>query len=794
MKKAFTLIELLAVITLLGLIALITFPSVNKSIKNSKEQSLQRTIENIETAARNYGSQYNLGYNVNYTVLELSKIKDAGFLENKAIINPVTNEELSGCVIYRWKEQDKQYEYKYIEPCSIEETVPTMTIAYDNEAINSNGWTNKNMLVNFYGNGDKYLYCVGGTECTPVIEENKPNGSKIITDEGVNVVCAKAVNDLGESDVVCTEPIKLDKTAPTIGNITFTGTMGKNSWYTTDVNINIEDGSDSLSGHASTVSSVSSVTSNTKGTMVYLVTTDLAGNSAVNAYNIKVDKDRPTIVAKDGDVEILEGTSNSSSNYFNVSYGISGGSISCNPSNTSSLDSGNQLIICSAIGGNGLSTEASKSIYVKSTSLIGLLYSQYDSGIPGTTGLKQDSNNSNLYYYSGSNSEVKYNYLWYGGHQWRVLEFDMENNTLTLITQQPLTAIQPASAVWENEEAYNNSYIKTWLNDYFLNSLDSSIQKNILDSTFNVGIDTDVDEITTTQKVGLLDGDQYKRAGEANSFLDIKNYFWLGNRINSSYVRRVNNFGYLGDDSPSDANGVRAVIKISDITITGGDGTLSDSYRTSKKATTTNDIQVGEYISVPTSGAYCGDDNLCTFRVVSKDNDSIKVVLNGLLPNTSIYGNTPTITINHDIYTSLNEFVISISDIYRCTGNKTFYIGDYPSGANYKDVQDEPLEASVGLPTVGEMFSGNDIDLSKSSTKKFVDVNTIENPTVSIYYWTMNRNSSSDVLHVRDGGFFGGSSPSITGGVRAVIYLKSGTSAITFTGGEGTPNSPYTLQ
>ena len=116
MKKAFTLIELLAVITLLGLIALITFPSVNKSIKNSKEQSLQRTIENIETAARNYGSQYNLGYNVNYTVLELSKIKDAGFLENKAIINPVTNEELSGCVIYRWKEQDKQYEYKYIEP------------------------------------------------------------------------------------------------------------------------------------------------------------------------------------------------------------------------------------------------------------------------------------------------------------------------------------------------------------------------------------------------------------------------------------------------------------------------------------------------------------------------------------------------------------------------------------------------------------------------------------------------------------------------------------------------------
>ena len=110
MKKAFTLIELLAVIALLAIIALITFPSVDKSIKKSKEQSLERTIENIETAARNYGSQYNLGYNVNYDILDLSKIIDAGFLENKSIINPVTNEELSGCVIYRWSEQYKQYE------------------------------------------------------------------------------------------------------------------------------------------------------------------------------------------------------------------------------------------------------------------------------------------------------------------------------------------------------------------------------------------------------------------------------------------------------------------------------------------------------------------------------------------------------------------------------------------------------------------------------------------------------------------------------------------------------------
>ena len=116
------------------------------------------------------------------------------------------------------------------------------------------------------------------------------------------------------------------------------------------------------------------------------------------------------------------------------------------------------------------------------------------------------------------------------------------------------------------------------------------------------------------------------------------------------------------------------------------------------------------------------------------------------------------------------------------------------TGQNYEDVQDETLQASIGLPTVGEIFSGNDIDLSTSSTKTFVDVNTIENPTVSSDYWTMNRESSSRVRHVYYSGFLGYNSLSNARGVRAVIYLKSGTSAITFTGGEGTAQSPYTLQ
>ena len=420
----------------------------------------------------------------------------------------------------------------------------------------------------------------------------------------------------------------------------------------------------------------------------------------------------------------------------------------------------------------------------------------------GTKGLVQDETNNNIYYYTGTNEEVSNNYLWYGGHHWRVIEFDTDDNTLLLISQQPLTAIQPASAVWDTKEEYERSYINTWLNEYFYNSLDSSVQNSIVSNTFNIGIYTDVDEITTTQKVGLLDEDQYTRAGGADSYLDIKDVYWLGNRSSSSNVRYVSGNGSMNDNNLALTYGARAVIKISNITITGGNGTLESNYEAGNKATNTSDIQVGEYINVPYSGSdnACGDDNKCTFRVVSKDSNSIKVVLNGLLPTTSVYGDAATITTNHTIYTPLNTFANNISSDYRYTGNKTFYIGDYPyvsgTGQNYKDVQDETLSANVGLPTVGEMFSGNDIDMSYPLTdpKVFVNVATIENPTVSSWYWIMNRYSSSGVRFVNYNGYLNSDIPANSGGVRAVIYLKSGTSALTFTGGEGTAEQPYELQ
>ena len=428
----------------------------------------------------------------------------------------------------------------------------------------------------------------------------------------------------------------------------------------------------------------------------------------------------------------------------------------------------------------------------QSPNLIRILMSQYSEG--ATTGLVQDSTNSNIYYFTGNNSQVNNNYLWYGGHQWRIIEFNTNDNTLTLITSQPLTSIQPASAVWTTQSAYENSYINSWLNDYFYNTLDSSVQNNIVNNTFNIGIYTNVDEITTTEKVGLLDYDQYERVG-TTGYLYISDSFWTGNRYDSGtlfsvaddYMFPMHEY-YLGE-------GVRPVIKINDIEISDGDGTLTSNYKTKQKATGTNNVQVGEYINVPTTSDECGTDKVCTFRVVSKDSDSIKVVLNGLLSSKDIFGSNVFSgnSANNPIYARMTTFANSISSTYRYSGNKTFYIGTYTynSGVGYEDVKSANISLNVGLPVIGEMFSGNDIDIGTSSSKSFVDINTIENATVSYDYWTMNAaDSSGYVTKVSSGGNLTRAAGAESSGVRPVIFLKSN---LTFTGGDGTAQKPYTL-
>ena len=117
-KFGFTLVELLAVIVILGVLALITFPIIDGTIKNSKEKALASTIKSIEDAAYNYSTKNDIGYQTYYKKITLDELAKAGLLDNE-IINPVTNNKMNGCVLYKWVEEYKQYEFKYDEECYI---------------------------------------------------------------------------------------------------------------------------------------------------------------------------------------------------------------------------------------------------------------------------------------------------------------------------------------------------------------------------------------------------------------------------------------------------------------------------------------------------------------------------------------------------------------------------------------------------------------------------------------------------------------------------------------------------
>ena len=393
------------------------------------------------------------------------------------------------------------------------------------------------------------------------------------------------------------------------------------------------------------------------------------------------------------------------------------------------------------------------------------------------------------YIYTGASGTVGVNWLWYGGHQWRIIKVNKTTGRYTLITSYPVTSIQWQSSV-ANGPSLEESYVGDWLNNVFVASLPTNVQSKLENMTYTRKVyngSSAVEEEVSNVKVRLLTENEYTTYGGTDSYLDIKDYWWLADIYNASYVRGVNN---SGDNSnlyfPSAQYGVRAIVEISDITITEGDGALSAPYiGNTSKATNVSDIAVGEYINVPNSagGTYLA-------RVVKHDQNGTKVILNGLYSE-SEFGSNATFSTSSTIYTgALTEFKNSLDSNYFDSTNRNFNMTVYPNGANYADTT-TMFNGNIGLPSVGEMFSCNDIDMNTDSTvKTFVDTNKILNPTLNSNYWLMNAYSPSYVRNVDDGGYLSNYSPSNTYGVRATWYISD----ITITGGNGTPSAPYTLK
>ncbi len=402
------------------------------------------------------------------------------------------------------------------------------------------------------------------------------------------------------------------------------------------------------------------------------------------------------------------------------------------------------------------------------------------------------------------------NYIWYSGFLWRIMGINADG-TIRMITEENITAIS-----YNTDYSSGNAiHIKEWLNDYFYNNLkgndiitEQTWCINATSSSTSAETTCTNNLSTTKAKVGLITLDEYNLAGGAGSYLNIKQDYWTTTPYNGSIAWGVNVGGTATFSSISSTYGVRAVINVnSDVTITGGNGTIGETWSNENGPYVLSeekyDINItGKLNEKAISGEYvlfAGKK----YRVVSIDNNgNTKLMLDDYYeetegtPYTMAYGDDNTFTLESGIGQKLNTDVLNWLVVESDTANRNKLVTNYPwyqnnfsDGDNYKISLEETnpartVNATVGLIRAGEMLSSQS---SSILTQGYTETSHYNNASG---YWTMTPyTSSSNVWNVGNGGgtaIF--SSISRTFGLRAVIVVNSD---VTITQGNGTWSSPY---
>ena len=113
-KNGFTLIEILAVVIILGVVAVITMPIVQKNITNSKKQAYATQLDNIIKAAKDWSSE-NLsllptieGSSISIT---LSTLMSLGYIDDN-LVDPLTEKYFDPNTAVSITRKNRNYKYK----------------------------------------------------------------------------------------------------------------------------------------------------------------------------------------------------------------------------------------------------------------------------------------------------------------------------------------------------------------------------------------------------------------------------------------------------------------------------------------------------------------------------------------------------------------------------------------------------------------------------------------------------------------------------------------------------------
>lgn len=115
MKKGFTLVELLAVIAILGLIMVIVTPIVTDLITSSKQKAYEEQVKFIENAAMNWSTTHSSDINTDPYYVSVDRLITDGFIDQDELLDPKSKQKMNGCVKIKYDSTYSNYDFKYGE-------------------------------------------------------------------------------------------------------------------------------------------------------------------------------------------------------------------------------------------------------------------------------------------------------------------------------------------------------------------------------------------------------------------------------------------------------------------------------------------------------------------------------------------------------------------------------------------------------------------------------------------------------------------------------------------------------
>ena len=136
-KNGFTFVELLAVITIIGVLTLISLPTIEKIVKNNREKVYEKQLDNIILSLKNWASdnrKYLPEEEGEILTITLGNLKSEGYIEYETK-NPLTNKCFDNSMNLTITKVKKTYDYKIdlnsikeSDNCGIEPNAPTIIL------------------------------------------------------------------------------------------------------------------------------------------------------------------------------------------------------------------------------------------------------------------------------------------------------------------------------------------------------------------------------------------------------------------------------------------------------------------------------------------------------------------------------------------------------------------------------------------------------------------------------------------------------------------------------------------